>query len=110
MKRCPACALPITVATIGDAVAASSDDGHHHAVVAICRRCAGAASKIPKNTYRKMLDRAATRALRDPGRYMMIITPDIGAARLAIGMLGHPAYVLETLNALGWGEGMGQVD
>lgn len=50
-----------------------------------------------------MLDRAATRALRDPGRYMMIITPDIGAARLAIGMLGHPAHVLEALNAMGWG-------
>lgn len=106
MKRCPACNLPITAATIGYAVAASSDNGQHHAVVAVCRCCASAASKIPKNTYRKMLARAATRALRDPDRYMMTITPDIGAARLAIGMLGHPAHALEALNALGWMDGI----
>lgn len=106
MKRCPACNLPITVATLGDAVAASSDDGHHHAVVAICRRCAGTASKLSTNTYRKMLDRAATRALATPEKYLLTITTDAGAARLALGLLGHPAHVLETINALGWMDGI----
>lgn len=57
-----------------------------------------------------MLSRAAERAMRNPGKYLFAFTPDAGAARLAVGLLGHPAYVLETLNALGWGEGMGQVD
>lgn len=106
MKRCPACGLPIAAATIGYAVAASSDDGRHHAVVAVCRCCASAASKIPKNTYRKMLARAATRALRDPDRYLIAVTPDIGAARIAVGLLGHPAHTLEALKALGWGDGI----
>lgn len=62
--------------------------------------------KSQKTPICRMLARAATRALRDPDRYMMTITPDIGAARLAIGMLGHPAHVLEALNAMGWGDGI----
>lgn len=57
-----------------------------------------------------MLDRAATRALRDPDRYMTAITPDIGAARLALGLLGHPAHVLAAINALGWGDDMGRAN
>jgi hypothetical protein len=106
MKKCPACGLPISVATLGDAAAASTDDGRH-AVVAICRRCAGTAARVPANTYRKLLDRAATRALADPDKYLLTITPDAGAARLALGLLGHPAHALQALDALGWGDGMG---
>jgi hypothetical protein len=104
MKYCPACNLPITVATLGDAVAASSDDHHHHAVVAICRRCTASASRIPLRTYRKLLNRAADRALAHPDRYLCTHVADAGAARLATGLLGHPAHALETLKALGWGK------
>ncbi len=53
-----------------------------------------------------MLARAATRALRDPDRYLIAVTPDIGAARIAVGLLGHPAHTLEALKALGWGDGI----
>jgi hypothetical protein len=107
MKYCAACNLPITAANLGDAVAASSDDHHHHAVVAICRRCTGNAARIPLHTYRKLLNRAAERAFSDPERYLCTHVAGAGAARLAIGMLGHPAHVLETIKALGWGDGMG---
>lgn len=102
MKKCPACGLPISVATLGDSAAASTDDGRH-AVVAICRRCAGTAARVPANTYRKLLDRAATRALADPDKYLLTFTPNAGAARLALGLLAHPAYVLQAINALRWG-------
>lgn len=108
MKRCSSCGLPISFATLGDAVVAASDDGHRHAVVAICRRCAGTAARVPPGTYRKMLGRAATRALTTPEKYLLTITTDAGAARLALGLLGHPAHVLATINALGWGDDMGQ--
>lgn len=106
MKRCPACRLPITVSTLGDAFAASSDDGYHHAVVGICRRCTGTASRLPRAIYRKTLNRAADRALADPVRYLCAPSGSAGAARLAIGLLGHPAHVLEALKALGWMDGI----
>lgn len=105
IKRCPACSLPITAATLGDAAAASSDDHLHHVVFALCRRCTASASRIPAHTYRKLLNRAADRALADPERYLCTHVADAGAARLAIGMLGHPAHVLEALNAMGWVDG-----
>ena len=63
---------------------------------------------MPANTYRKLLDRAATRALANPDKYLLTITPDAGAARLVLGLLGHPAHVLQAINALGWGDGMGE--
>jgi len=110
MKKCPACGLPITVATLGDAVAASSDDQRHHVVVGICRRCAASASRIPSRAFHRMLNRAADRALDDPERYLCTRVADAGAARLAIGLLGHPAHSLEALSALGWGDGMGGTD
>ena len=103
MKNCPACNLPISIANLGDAIAASSDDRHHHAVVAICRRCAASASRLPHHTYRKLLNRAAERALADPERYLCAPVPEAGAARLAVGLLGHSAYTLATIKALGWG-------
>lgn len=106
MKRCPACGLPITVSALGDALAATSDDGHHHAVVGICRRCASTAARLPRAIYRKTLNRAAERALADPERYLCAPSTTASAARLAIGMLGHPAHVLEALNALGWMDGI----
>jgi hypothetical protein len=102
MKRCPACNLPFTVATLGDALAASSDDGHHHAVVGICRRCTGTAARLPRAIYHKTLSRAADRALADPERYLCAPFVTAGAARLAVGMLGHPAHVLDALKALDW--------
>lgn len=106
MKRCPACGLPITVSALGDVLAASSNDGHHHAVVGICRRCTGIAARLPRAIYHKTLNRAADRALADPERYLCAPSGTAGAARLAIGMLGHPAHVLEALNALGWVDGI----
>ena len=106
MKRCPACGLPISIGTLGDAVSASSDDHHHHVVVCICRQCAANAARIPPRAYRKLINRAAARALADPQRYLCAFVADAGAARLAIGMLGHPAHVLQALNALGWGDGI----
>jgi hypothetical protein len=106
-RRCAACALPITVATLGDAVA-SSDDHHHHVVVAVCLRCAASASHIPARAYRRLLNRAADRALADPDRYLCTRVADAGAAQLAIGMLGHPAHVLQAINAMGWGDGIDQ--
>lgn len=110
MKRCAACGLPITIATLGDAAAAATDDGQHHAVVAICRRCACTAARVPANTYRKLLARAATRALAEPDKYLMTITPDAGAARLVLGLLGHPAHALQAIDALGWGDDMGEAE
>ncbi|MFP5418635.1 MAG: hypothetical protein ACLGHA_05705 [Gammaproteobacteria bacterium] len=110
VKRCPACRLPITAATLGNAVAASSDDHHHHVVVAICRRCASSASRIPAHAYRKLLNRAADRALADHDRYLCTHVADAGAARLAVGLLGHPAHVLEALDALGWGAGVDRTE
>lgn len=99
--------MPISVANLGDAAAASINDDQP-AVVAICRRCAGTAARIPHGTYRKMLDRAATRALANPDKYLLAIMPTAGAARLALGLLGHPAHVLQAINALGCGDGMGE--
>jgi hypothetical protein len=107
MHRCPACGLPITAAELGGAIATPTN-GPQHAIVAICRRCAATASRIPPGTYRKMMDRAATRALGDPDRYLLTTMPNAGAARLAIGLLAHPAHALEALSALGWGDGVGR--
>lgn len=53
-----------------------------------------------------MLDRAAIKALADPGTYLVATLPDAGAARLALGLLAHPSHVLQAINALGWGDGM----
>lgn len=105
-KQCPACGLSTSAAALGYAFTATTHDGQHHAVVAICRRCVGTAARIPPGTYRKMLSRAAVRAMGRPEKYLLTFTPDSGAARLAVGLLGHPAYVLETLNALGWDDGI----
>jgi hypothetical protein len=106
MKYCAACNLPITAANLGDAVAASSDDHRHHVVIAICRRCASSARSLPRGVHRKLLNRAADRALADPGRYLCARVADAGAARLAIGLLGHPAHALEALKAMGWWGGL----
>lgn len=105
-RRCPACGLPIS-AHVGGAVTTPTD-GPHHAVVAICRRCIGNAARIPPGTYRKMLDRATIKALADPDAYLVTTLQDAGAARLALGLLGHPAHVLQAINALGWGNDMGE--
>lgn len=102
MKRCPACNLPTTAASLGFVIAGADDD--RHVVLAICRRCA--TSKIPKYTFNKMLARAAVRALANPDRYWCAIFPNAGAARIATGLLGHPAHALAALKALGWGDGI----
>jgi hypothetical protein len=107
IKYCPACNLPMSVASLGDVVAASSDDGRHHAVYAICQRCTSTAKRLPHHTHFKMLSRAGDRALADPERYLSTHVADAGAARLCIGLLGHPAHVLEAINALGWMDGTG---
>lgn len=105
-RRCPACGLPIAAHVhVGGAVTTPTD-GPNHAVVAICRRCAGTAARVPLGTYRKMLDRATIKALADPDAYLVATLPDAGVARLALGLLAHPAHALEAVNALGWGDGM----
>jgi hypothetical protein len=52
------------------------------------------------------LNRAAERAIADPDKYLMRLHPDAGAAKLAVGLLGHPAHALDALKALGWGDCM----
>jgi hypothetical protein len=102
MKRCAACNLPMTIATIGDAFSASSNDDTRHAVFAICKRCAAGKKRLPPATYRKTILRAADRALDDPERYLCKLVNDPGAARLALGLLAHPAHTMATIAALGW--------
>ena len=94
MRRCAACNLPMTIATIGDAFAATSNDDTRHAVVAICKRCATGKSRLPPSTYRKIILRAADRAMAEPERYLCKLVNDPGAARLALGLLAHPAHTL----------------
>lgn len=101
-KRCAACNLPMTVATMGDAASASSNDDSLHVVLAICQRCVASRKRVPPAVYQKMLNRAADRAMADPARYLCKTFADPGAARVALGLLAHPSHTLEALGALGW--------
>lgn len=101
-RKCPACGLPMTVATMGTVASATSNDDSRHAVFAVCQRCSNGAKRLPPGVYRKTLNRAADRALDDPDAYLCKLVASPGAARLAVAMLRHPAHTLETLSALGW--------
>lgn len=100
--------MPVSFIALGDAIAASSHDHRHHIVVGICGRCASSARRMPPKIYRKMLSRAAARALANPAGYLCSTVIDAAAAQLAVGLLGHPGLVLEAIKALGWGDGMDQ--
>lgn len=100
-KRCPACDLPLSHPVAS--VAVSSNDGMVHGVMGLCERCIVQNRSLPAAIRFKRISRAGDRALVRPDRYLCAIFPNIGAARLAAGMLGHPEHALQTLNALGWG-------
>jgi hypothetical protein len=105
MRRCPACNLPTPPNLIGSTSAATSNDRTCHGVVGICRRCNANARRLPKHTRFKLMDRAADRALLDPGKYLCATFPTIEAARLAAAMTQHAQLGQDTLNAIGWGIG-----
>lgn len=46
------------------------------------------------------------RALVNPEPYLCATFPSFQTARLAAAMLQHPLYVLATLKALGWDDGI----
>lgn len=104
VKRCPCCNLPMT--RLGATVAASTDDKQRHGMFGLCHRCAAENQRLPRAILFKRLDRAGDRALANPERYLCAMFPDAGAARVAVGLLGHPAHVQETRAALGWGDGI----
>jgi hypothetical protein len=106
MMRCPACGLPMDADGIGLAIAASSNDGTAHGVIAICTRCAHDNRRLPAMIQRKRMSRAADRALQRPEKFLCAVVPSIGAARLAVSLLGHPQHGREALSAIGWGEGI----
>jgi hypothetical protein len=110
MHRCPACNLPITPDRIGATFAATSSDQAHHGVVGVCRRCYTNARRLPISTRSKLIDRAADRALLDPGKYLCSTFPTIEAATLAAAMTQHAQLAQETLNAIGWGIGTARPD
>lgn len=93
----------MSAAAIGQAIAASSNDRQAHGVIAVCMRCANENRRLSVAIQRKRNHRAADRALDDPEKFLCAVLPDIGAARLAVGLLGHAAHAQEALNALGWG-------
>lgn len=92
----------MTLATMGTVVTATSNDDSRHVVFAICQRCSASEKRLPAGVYRRMLNRAADRALDDPENYLCKCVANPGAARLAVALLRHPAHTLETLSALGW--------
>jgi hypothetical protein len=106
-RLCPACGLPIGGEGI-TAFAASSNDGRIHGVFAICARCTNEGWRLPAAVRVKRASRAGDRALADPERYLCTTLPNIGLARIAVGMLRHGAHVQDALNSLGWGDGMGR--
>jgi len=90
---------------IGLAVAASSNDRTAHGVLAICTRCAHDNRRLPAPIQRKRMIRAADRVFEHPEKFLCAVVPSIGAARLAVSLLGHPAHALATRAALGWDDG-----
>lgn len=97
---CPRCQLPAI--RIGRAYAATSADGTH-GVIGLCFRCTGFAEKFPTRVDRT-LGKVIERALLDPARYGVKLFKDFNTAVLAVGLLGHPQYAQQALDALGWGE------
>lgn len=71
-------------------------------VMGFCARCSVANARLPLGTEQKRTNAAAARAVANPGRYYAANFPDAGAARLATGLLGHPAHADEVARALGW--------
>lgn len=67
-----------------------------------CARCVAANERLPLGTEHKRTNAAAARAAVDPARYFAAILPDLGAAQLAAGLLGHPAHADDATRALGW--------
>lgn len=99
-KLCARCRLPLMF--LGRAIAATSDDGSRAGVIGICRRCASDEARLPASLHIKRLQPAVDRAMADPVRYLCTPYDDIGAAALAVALLGHPDYATRTLQALGW--------
>jgi hypothetical protein len=87
---------------VGRAIAATSGDGTRSGVIGICRRCINEEARLPESLHIRRLQPAIDRALNDPGLYLATIYDDIGAAVLAVALVGHPDYATRTLQALGW--------
>jgi hypothetical protein len=87
---------------IGRAIAATSADGTRSGVIGICRLCTKDEARLPSSLHIKRLQPAMERALADPVRYLCTPYDDIGAAVLAVALVGHPDYATRTLQALGW--------
>ena len=100
----------MTLATLGEAVSATSNDGTRYVVFGICRRCTSSASRLPPAIRRKMHSRAADRVLGDLDRHLCTIAPDAGAARLTLALLGHHQHAQDTIKALGWGDGIDRTE
>ncbi len=100
MKICPRCQLP--AGAVGRAIAGSSADRERHGVIAICTRCCNAMDRLPRKARGNGVRGALDRALDDPARYLVRLYPDINDCKLAVGLLGHPAWAAKTLEALGW--------
>lgn len=109
MRHCPCCGLPIGRHGI-TVFSGSSNDRHTHGVFAICARCTTEGHRLPAAIQSKRISRAGDRALAHPEKFLCTLFPNIGLARLAVALLGHPAYAQEALNALGWGDGMGDAE
>lgn len=109
MKRCPSCGLPI--GRVGITVfAGSTNDNLVHGVFAICARCTTEGHRLPATSRSKRISRAGDRALAHPEKFLCTTYPNIGAARLAVALLGHPAHSQEALKAMGWGDGIGEAE
>lgn len=102
MRFCPCCNLPIDSASIGAAVAASSNDRTAHGVFALCTRCIRDNRRLPATIRTKRISRAGDRALENPDKFICTTYPSIDLARLAVAMLGHPKHAQAAGVALGW--------
>ena len=97
VRLCPCCGFPVPP------ILASFGRYQGKALVlGICARCGAANERLPLGTEHKRTNAAAKRAAANPGRYFAAILPDVGAAQLAAGLLGHPQYANQAARALGW--------
>jgi hypothetical protein len=110
MRRCPCCNLPTPSKKIGFSFSASSDDRAVHGVIGICLRCSAATNRLPQSVRFTTINRAADRALANPGTYLCALYPTIDIARLAAAMTQHAQHGHEALKAIGWGSDMGDAD
>ena len=84
--------------TLGRVVAGASGD--QSGIIGICRRCAIELDRFPNQ--RDRMNRAVERAFDNPPPYFCTLFDDPNTAILAVGLIGHPAYATQALQAVGW--------